>query len=757
MKTRLQIFCLLGLFALSYSDAAAQSLRLNRYIMFTDTITDDEDGRIFAASSDDAEQENDEIDTLFDDDIDAGWEGEPDDQNILTAGLRFRDIFIPKGATIDSAFIIVYSHEAKTAEDVANITIVGDATDDAQTFTEDALIDARPQTDASVSWIVDEPWGLWTPHSTPDLSPIVQEIINRDGWESGNSLAFILLGEDQGPSEVENAREFEAFENIADPEDGGDGQNHPERIPELVIYYSFNVESGFIEVPIVFTDTITDDEDGRIFAASSDDAEQENDEIDTLFDDDIDAGWEGEPDDQNILTAGLRFQNLSIPAGAIIDSAFIEVFSHESKTAEDVARITIVAEATDDAQTFTEDALIDARTPTDASLLWVVDEPWGLWTPHRTPDLSEIVQEVVNRDGWSSGNSIAFILLGEDQGPSEVENAREFESYENIADPEDGGDGQNHPERVPRLLVYFSGGSPVAEDPDYPSYSIGTVSSTDENGLPDSLDVKTALTGVVYGINYGENFSGLSFTIIDEAGDGINVFASGDDNTFGYTVTEGDEVQVKGVIDQFNGLTEIIPDSIRLLSTGNTLEPSTVVDNLDESTESQLITLVDLTIPDPTQWSNSGTGFNVEVTDGVNTFTMRIDGDTEIYGTEAPVGPFKLTGIGGQFDRDEPYDEGYQILPRYLSDFDFTSSTIDQSLQAEIQIFPNPTKAQLFIETTTAFDRIVLTNALGQQVTEIIPTGAVEKMNVRPLANGIYNLTFIKGNRYWTERVMVKK
>ncbi|MBK8426936.1 MAG: T9SS type A sorting domain-containing protein [Lewinellaceae bacterium] len=39
---------------------------------------------------------------------------------------------------------------------------------------------------------------------------------------------------------------------------------------------------------------------------------------------------------------------------------------------------------------------------------------------------------------------------------TEVENAREFESYENIADPEDGGDGQNHPERRPRLVIYYS-------------------------------------------------------------------------------------------------------------------------------------------------------------------------------------------------------------------------------------------------------------------------------------------------------------
>ncbi|MFM8372610.1 MAG: hypothetical protein ACKOCO_09505, partial [Bacteroidota bacterium] len=41
-----------------------QSLIFRQFIMFTDTIEDD--GVMFPASSDDAEQENDEMDSLFD-------------------------------------------------------------------------------------------------------------------------------------------------------------------------------------------------------------------------------------------------------------------------------------------------------------------------------------------------------------------------------------------------------------------------------------------------------------------------------------------------------------------------------------------------------------------------------------------------------------------------------------------------------------------------------------------------------------------
>lgn len=423
---------------------------LSRYIMVTDTVEDE--GVIFAASSDDAEQENDEIDALFDDDIDAGWEGAPEDQNILTCGMRFRNISIPSGATIDSAFIIVSSHEAKSADDVAELTIYGEATDHAETFTEDALIDVRPSTTATVEWTVAEEWELWGTYQTPDLRTIVQEIIDRDGWMSGNAMAFIVLGKDQGPSDLENAREWEAFENIADPEDGGDGQNHPERVPQLLVYYSS--PASMVETRIMVTDTVEDE--GVVFAASSDDAEQENDEIDALFDNDIDAGWEGAPEDQNILTAGMRFRNLNIPQGVTIDSAYITVWSHEAKTADDVAELMIYGDAVANAVTFTEDALITDRPSTQNVVAWTVDQEWGLWEPYRTPDLSSIVEEIIANPDWEAGNAMAFVFQGLDQGPSDLENAREWESFENIADPEDGGDGQNHPERVPMLTVHYS-------------------------------------------------------------------------------------------------------------------------------------------------------------------------------------------------------------------------------------------------------------------------------------------------------------
>jgi hypothetical protein len=227
-------------------------------------------------------------------------------------------------------------------------------------------------------------------------------------------------------------------------------------------------QNTMIEIPIVKTGVIVDEETQESFDFSSDDAEQENDEIDALDDDDLDAGWEGQEGDANILITGLRFQQVTIPAGATIDSAWIVLSAHEGKSAEDVANVTITGEAADSAITFDEENLITDRPATETSVSWVVDEDWIIYFPYRSPDLKEIVQEIIDRSGWKSGNALALVLAGENQGPSNVENAREFESFENIEDPEDldnegiPGDGLNHPDRVPKLVVYYRSSNPTA-------------------------------------------------------------------------------------------------------------------------------------------------------------------------------------------------------------------------------------------------------------------------------------------------------
>ena len=197
-----------------------------------------------------------------------------------------------------------------------------------------------------------------------------------------------------------------------------------------------------------------------------------------------------------------------------------------------------------------------------------------------------------------------------------------------------------------------------------PLYQINQINGLDASFVGDSLNVNCALDGVVFTIDYDGN-NGYSFYMYDNT-DGINVFSFSD--VSGYQVNRGDSIRVFGDIDQFNGLLEIVPDSILVLSTGVSLKAPAVVTDLDESTESEYIRLNGFSVVDPTQWPANNSNANVDITNGIDTLVMRIDRDTDIDGTPVPTGLFDVVGAGGQFDFSSPFDEGYQILPRDTND-----------------------------------------------------------------------------------------
>ncbi|MDC0382940.1 lamin tail domain-containing protein [Schleiferiaceae bacterium] len=205
----------------------------------------------------------------------------------------------------------------------------------------------------------------------------------------------------------------------------------------------------------------------------------------------------------------------------------------------------------------------------------------------------------------------------------------------------------------------------VAPAPTFDSVvAINTITGVDASGVADSLGTMKWIKGIVTSIDFDGN-GGYSFYVTDGT-DGINIYNFADQS--GYTTPMmGDSLFLHGEVDQFNGLTELFVDSIYLANSGNTLPAPAVVTALDESTESELIQLVGFTLADATQWPASGSA-NVDITNGTDTMTMRIDSDTDIDGSTAPAGTFDVTGIGSQFDSSSPYDEGYQIFPRQLTD-----------------------------------------------------------------------------------------
>ena len=81
--------------------------------------------------------------------------------------------------------------------DATQLTIQGQAADNAATFgSGSGKISLRPRTTAAVTWPV-EPWLIegqsGAAQRSPNLAAVVQEIVNRPGWVSNNSLAMITL------------------------------------------------------------------------------------------------------------------------------------------------------------------------------------------------------------------------------------------------------------------------------------------------------------------------------------------------------------------------------------------------------------------------------------------------------------------------------------------------------------------------------------------------------------------------------------
>lgn len=112
-------------------------------------------------------------------------------------GLRFNNINIPQGATINSAYIQFTTDET---DDVAtSLVINGELTENSTNFTNTLFdISNRTTTSAAVNWDNIPAWdqvGEAGPdQATPDLTTIVEEILNQGGWASGNAMTFIVTG-----------------------------------------------------------------------------------------------------------------------------------------------------------------------------------------------------------------------------------------------------------------------------------------------------------------------------------------------------------------------------------------------------------------------------------------------------------------------------------------------------------------------------------------------------------------------------------
>jgi hypothetical protein len=343
------------------------------------------------ASVDDAEERSSGSTGVTSGDLNMAQDG----SKVQTVGLRFTGVDVPRGATITSASLQFQVDEVTTA--ATSLTIAGQAADNPLSFASTAgNVSSRPRTQASVAW---QP-ATWTAvglrgadQRTPDLAAVVQEIVNRPGWTGGNALALVVTGT--------GTRTAESF-------DGGAA-----KAPVLRIEYGGvpagggtgggtgggagggDAEVRTLQVPV---------------RAGLDDAEERSGSSTALTSGDLNLTQ----DDARMQTVGVRFDGVELPTGATVVEAYVQFQADEVDTAP--ASLTIAGEAADDPLSFASTAgNVSSRARTQAAVAWQ-PVPWtavGLrGADQRTPDLAAVVQEIVNRPGWASGNALAFVVTG---------------------------------------------------------------------------------------------------------------------------------------------------------------------------------------------------------------------------------------------------------------------------------------------------------------------------------------------------------
>lgn len=166
----------------------------------------------------------------------------------------------------------------------------------------------------------------------------------------------------------------------------------------------------------------------RMIMSSSDDAEEKFDgSYVTISSSDIELTYD-DWNDQGIQCVGLRFDSIFVPINASITNSYIQ-FTADGSYSGSVS-LTIKGELSDSSLTFDElQNNISERSTTSSVVNWDSIPPWededsGL--DQKSPNLSEIVSEVIISNSWEVGNPITFIIT-ESNGEENKRKAYSFD------------------------------------------------------------------------------------------------------------------------------------------------------------------------------------------------------------------------------------------------------------------------------------------------------------------------------------------
>ena len=126
-------------------------------------------------------------------------------------GLTFRDIDIAPGEVVSYAYIEFVCDEIINGTDDAYFLIWGHLTPNSDGFIAPFVISDRPETEAKVPWEPDHWDGGGQTIRTVNIAPIIQELIDQEGWIACNAVE-IIIGVDPDKPAFIGVRCAEAYE-----------------------------------------------------------------------------------------------------------------------------------------------------------------------------------------------------------------------------------------------------------------------------------------------------------------------------------------------------------------------------------------------------------------------------------------------------------------------------------------------------------------------------------------------------------------
>ena len=147
---------------------------------------------------------------------------------------------------------------------------------------------------------------------------------------------------------------------------------------------------------------------------------------------------------------GVHFEEVRIPKEAKIDSAFVQFSSNEISNYDEEVLVNIELKANSEAFPAGGASILTSRRKSDNWLEWNIK---GLWNRNersisqRSPDLKELVSEVIQFSEWDSGNPLTFFFSAQRQASIGLV------SY-------DSGLEEHYPE----LIIYYSLASSATEN-----------------------------------------------------------------------------------------------------------------------------------------------------------------------------------------------------------------------------------------------------------------------------------------------------